>query len=257
MSETAQQAFVEALQKLGLDEGTVVDETVSKDHENGTSEVPDPGGITVSNIWRHPDAHPLVLDLMLIRKWGPEWLLLEPETLQLIVPEEFKTTALSDLNLSKLQACKTLHATSTFWERWEVFDWVTVALNGEYPDFEVMQVPTIAQCLISIDIANRIRNDVKWSTEMTTFLATLQQHEGILMSLPPMDFVKVDTSHLDVNMSSVQQRWPSVRISGKAPTGDTVEDEQLRRLLQMQEALEESRSRLHAQLRLVGHAVSL
>lgn len=254
-SSEYESAFREALQKIGvaLPAPTVVDETVSKDREAGTTHVADPGGVTASNIWRHPDAHPLVLDLTLIKRVGAEWLNMEPETLQLIVPEEFKSP-LSDLNLAKLQACKTLHAVESFWHRWEVFTWCTMALNGEFPDFEVMQVPTIGQALIAVDIANRIRMDVKWSPEMERYLEALHQHEGILVPIAPLDFLKVDNEHLDVNIDDVRARWQKVREMNQAPGGDSVEDEQLRRMLQMYDFLEESRARFRVQLAMVSHA---
>lgn len=255
MSIDPESAFLSALAKLGAPQPdpTVVEETLSKDHEVGTESAPDPGGVTASNIWRHPDAHPVVLALLLIRKYGPEWLLLEPETLQEVVPLDFKTQALSDLNLSKLQACKTLHATESFWERWEVFNWCTMPFNGEFPDFEVMQVPTIAQALVSVDCANRIRDDVKWSVEVKKYLEQLHLHEGILLPIPPLDFVEVDTSQTGVNMEAVKKAWPDVRVRGQAPSGDTAEDEQLRRLLEVNAFLEDSRSRLRVQLAMVAH----
>lgn len=255
MSTEHESAFRNALSKLSAPapDPTIVEETISKDHEQGTTSAPDPGGVTVGNIWRHPDAHPITLDLMLIKKYGPEWLLLEPETLQEIVPQDFKTQALSDLNLSKLQACKTLHATEGFWERWEVFTWCTMPFNGEFPDFEVMQVPTIAQALVAVDCAHRIRDDVKWSLEVEKYLEQLHLHEGILLPIAPLDFVKVDTSAIDVNMDDVRRRWPAIRGDARAPAGDTTEDEQLRRLLQVYEFLEESRDRLRIQLAMVAH----
>ena len=248
-------AFLQALAKLGAaaPDPTIVEETISKDKEIGTTTVPDPGGVTSSNIWRHPDAHPIALDLLLLEKYGAEWLLLEPETLQEIVPVDFKTQSLSDLNLSKLQACKAIHATESFWQRWEVFVWCTMPLNGEFPDFEMMQVPTIGQALIAVDCANRIRSDVKWSVEMEKYLEQLHLHEGILVPIPPLDFIDVDTSHIDVNVEDVRKRWPDVRVRGAAPGGDTAEDEQLRRMLQVHEFLEESRARLRTQLMMVGH----
>jgi hypothetical protein len=258
MSIDPNSAFLEALEKVGLapprtPDPTTVDETVSKDREEGTSHVPDPGGVTLSNLWRHPDAHPIVLDMLLIQKLGPEWMLLEPETLQIAVPEEFKTQALSDLNLSKIMACKTLHAVDSFWERWEVFTWVAMPLNGEFPDFDMMQVPTIAQALVAVDCANRIREGVKWSAEVEAYLQVLHKHEGVLVPIPPLDFVKVE-GDFGINLEDVRKRWTEVRRTGVAPTGGSPEDEQIRRLLEAHTFLEESRSRLRAQLAMVNHA---
>jgi len=256
MPENYESAFHDALQKLGLapPDPTVVEETIDKDKEEGTATVPDPGGVTVGNVWRHPDAHPLVLDLLLIQRFGPEWLTFEPETLQLLVPTEFHTQTLSDLNLSKLQACKTLHVSEVFWQRWECFTWLAMALNGEFPDFEVMQVPTVAQALVAADIATRVRTDVPWSPEVKAYLEQLHLHEGVLLSLPPLDFVHVPTSEIDVSMDKLRSDWSDVRRKGVAPQGSTMEDEQLRRLLQVNQYLEESRSRLRVQIAMVGHA---
>jgi hypothetical protein len=250
----AESAFREALEKLGIaqpPDPTVVDETLAKDREGGTTHVPDPGGVTVSNIWRHPDAHPIVLDLLLIRKYGPEWLMFEPETLQSAVPQDFGTQTLSDLNLSKLMACRALHAVETFWRQWEIFTWCSMPLNGEFPDFEVMQVPTVAQAMVAVDCANRIRTDVGWSDEMKTYLSILCQHEGLLVPIEPLDFVKVE-GDFGVDLSAVRSRWPEVRARG-ALMGETPEDEQLRRMLTARDFLEESRTRLRAQLLLVQH----
>lgn len=259
-------AFQQALQKLGFVStpgatvydhpvnATVVEETIAHDPEHDTVHVEDPGGVTAANIWRHPDAHPVVLDLLLIRRFGPEWLLLEPETLQVRIPEEFKTQSLSDLNLSKLQACKTLHVSQSFWERWEVFVWSTMTLNGEFPDFEMMQVPTVPQTLVAADIAMRIRDDVPWSPEVTVYLETLWRHEGVLLPLPPLDFLKIKTDDLDVNMESIRSRWPTVRGEDNLILKGTVEDEQLRRLLEANDYLEMSRRHLRTQLSMVTHA---
>lgn len=253
MSTNHDSAFIEALEKMGIantPDPTIVEETLSKDHEVGTTHVADPGGVTANNIWRHPDAHPIVLDLLLIRKYGPDWMTLEPETLQLLVPEDFHTQTLSDLNLSKLQACKTLHLVDSFWQRWEVFTWCTMPLNGEFPDFEVMQVPTVAQAMVAVDCANRIRDDVAWNDEMKTYLSMLCRHEGLLVPAAPLDFVKVE-GDFGVNADRVRARWPEVRAGG-AVLGQTPEDGQLRRMVTANDFLEESRARLRAQLAMVG-----
>lgn len=261
MPMNPESAFREALEKMGIapPDPTVVDETLSKDHESGTTSVPDPGGVTASSIWRHPDAHPIVLDLLLIRKYGPEWMLLEPETLQHVVPGDFNTQSLSDLNLSKLMACRALHSVETFWHQWEIFTWCTMSLNGEFPDFEMMQVPTVAQAMVAVDCANRIRTDVSWNDETKTYLAVLHRHEGILVPVEPLDFVEMHLSSPEaidfgVDLGAVRARWPAVRAGNKAPIGDTPEDEQLRRMLTVRDFLEESRARLRLQLAMVTHA---
>jgi hypothetical protein len=225
-------------------------ENFSLDHpEHTTSVSAPPSAVTVKNLWQHPDTHPIVLDLAMLRQFGPDWLGWESETLRVLIPETFKTASVSDLNLAKLQACKTLHLVDAFWQRWEVFIVCAMPFNEEFPDFETMQVPTVAQCLVAADIAARIRQDVEWSSEMKAYFVAVYHHDGIYLPLPPLDFVEVD--HPDgISQEELKKRWEEVRAKGKAPTAPTALDEQLRRLLVANGYLEESRARLQQQLHL-------
>jgi len=116
-----------------------------------------------------------------------------------------------------------------------------------------MQVPTVAQCAIAVDIANRTRSEVAWSSEVMSYLSVVHLHEGVLVAQPPLeDLVDLD-GHAPPNMdiAKIEARWPEVRRSGAAPRGENHEDEQLRRMLDIYEQLEESRVRLRDQLPLV------
>ena len=250
-----ERAFREALDAVKLssteDEPLSIPGSLTPPKEpHGTTTAPVvAGGVTASNIWRHPDAHPIVLDLLLLRAYGPDWLLWEAETLQHLVPQDFKTQVFSDLNISKVQALKTLHLVDTYWQQWEVFLWCTMPFNAEFPNFEVMQIPTLAQCLVSIDIANRVRDDVQWSPEVSGYLEAVYRHDGVLLPLPPADFVHIDTDVVDV--AELKKLSDEARVSGKIPQGDTVIDEQVRRVQIVNGFLNESRSRLSTQLELL------
>ena len=241
-------AFLDALRETKVAETTVV-ETESRDREVGSPEGPHISGVTKSNIWQHPDAHPIALDLAMLNKYGPEWLDWEAETIQLAIPQDFSASSLSDLNLSKLQACKTLHLVDTFWQRWEVFLWCTMPFNSEFPDFQGMQVPAVGQVLVSCDIAARIRDEVEWTEEVKEFIAAVFKTDDIYLPLPPCDFIKLEAPEI-VDVPALAADWPAVRSSKKAPTGSTILDEQLRRLLSVNDFLEESRARLQKQLAL-------
>jgi hypothetical protein len=207
---------------------------------------------TTRNIFQHPDAHPFILDLLLLRKYGPDWLTWEPETIEMRLRADYGQT-LSDINLHKLQAVKTLHFVDTFWNQWEVFTWCTMALNGVPPDFLVLQVSTVSQCMIAVDIANRIRQDVPWSPEVKSFISTVFIHDGVMYPIEPLDFVDVPWQDYPVDVDAIKAKWPEVRASDKAPSDDSVTSEQLRRLLDIRGHLEESRALLRAQLKLVQH----
>lgn len=213
-----------------------------------------PNTVNAKNIFRHPDAHPLVLDLLLIDKYKEEWLGWEHETLEHRIPRDFGVDRVSDLNVSKIQAMKTLHLVDSFWQRWEVFVWVAMPLNARFPDFHVMQVPTVFQCMVAVDIANRVRDDMEWDDEIKHYLEVVHRHDGILLPQSPLSFVEVDTAGLPVDMGDVIERWPRVRASRKAPTGETPEDEQLRRMLEIYEGIELKRAQLRQQLGVLQHA---
>jgi hypothetical protein len=256
-----EQAFLEALKSVGLrpdarplpsldaDSQEVV-EGASKDKPQTTLTAPTPPShVTAENLWRHPDAHPIVLDLLMLRHYGPEWLGWEADTWRLSIPDDFRTASVSELTIAKLQACKALHLVDSFWQRWEVFVACMLPFNGEFPDFTTMPVPSVAQCLVAADVAARIRSDVEWSSEMKAYFQAVYQHDGIFLPLPPLDAVALETPE-EIDRPALLLRWPDVRSSGRPPSGETPVDEQLRRLLSATEYLEESRARLHSQLQL-------
>lgn len=242
---------------LGVNLSSVEEEPTLVVEDKGDDEEPKEAEARVAttsaiNLFQHPNAHPLVLDVVLLQKYGPEWMIWEPDILELKILHDFKTASVSDLNMDKLQAVKTMHFVDNFWKKWEVFLWCTMPLNNVYPDFMIMQVPSVEQCLVSVDMANRIRDDVQWSDEIKAYLEVVFRHDGIFCALDPINFVEIDTPEL-LDCATIQERWKTVRAKGRAPTGQTAEDEQLRRMLEAHEHLEEHRDLLRQQIHLVSH----
>lgn len=211
--------------------------------------------VTAANLFRHHDAHPIVLDLALTRKYGPDWLGWEHDTLQTRIPQDFSTSTVSDLSFAKIQAMKTLHLVDTYWNQWEVFTWITMPLNNLMPDFLVLQVPTVAQCMVSVDTANRVREDVKFSLELKAYLSSVLRHDGILVNIEPLDFVPNDFGFLGLDsvLAEVEADWPTVRVTKTTRVKDELGREQLRRLLLVNQYLEAYRARLKQQIGLVPH----
>lgn len=204
---------------------------------------------TAINLFHHADAHPFVLDLALMRKYGPEWLVWEPEVLELRILKDFNARSISDLNVDKIQAVKTLHLVDTFWESWLVFVPCALALSGVSAEFRVLTALTVAQALIAVDIAEKLRTDLEYSLEVRKFLEVVHVHEGVLCPIAPLDdLVAVDTSLYDVDVDDVRAKWPGVKQSGKAPEGLTPVNVQLQRMLEAHSILEENRRQLSDQL---------
>ena len=239
--------------------GEVVEELLEEEPPAelaGTSsdDVPHVPQVTLSNLFRHALAHPIALDMCLLKKYGPEWFSWEWETVQLRIEQDFRG-GLSTLNLSKIMAVACLHLVDTYWQRWEVFCWGTMPFNNTYADFETMQKPGAVDCMISIDTANRIRQDVPWDPEVLAYLGVLFRYDGLLCPIPPCEFVTghLPIADLELDTGAIQEAWPKVRDSRRLPTDESVKTEQLRRMLVAYDALEENRARLKQQLALVDH----
>src|SRR5690606_38232738 len=237
-------------------EPTIVVETVDGEEAEVQTELKIEKSSSVNgiNLFRNPEAHPQALDLALLRKYGLDWLGWELETLEFRIPQDFKTPTVSDLNIEKVQACKAMHLVDSFWLQWEVFQPCVIALNGLLADFEVMQIPTVAQCLVAVDIANRIRQDVPWSLEVKRYLGVVHRYNDILCVQPPLDFVEIDVEGLPLDCNKVAELWPLARKLGKPPPGaGFIEAEQIRRMLEARAYLEESREKLRSQLMVLQH----
>lgn len=235
------------------DDSTVVVESTTKDKAVNTDLVVHPtvSKVTLKNLFTHPDAHPVVLDLAMLLRYGGEWLFWEPETVRVSVSKD--VGGMSELAFSKLMAMKTLHVSDAPWKHWEAFLMCAMPLNDLFPDPDHMQVPSVSQVLVAVDIMKRVR-DVAWAQEVKLYIGVVHRHDGVLCTQPPIDFVEVDTSGIDIDCADVDKRWPDVRKNGSAPTKMTMEDEQLRRLLICYENLQEHMTRLRTQLPLVSHA---
>lgn len=210
--------------------------------------------LTRGNLYQHPSAHPLVLLLGMVHQYGAEWLLWEPETVRFATHKDLGP--MSDLNFHKLMAGMTLFRTNAFWKKWEVFTHCTMPFNGFPPDFDVHQVPTVADILVSVEIAKAIRDDVDYSSEVRTYLETVYRYDGLFVHLAPVTFVSLPSKDLPFNDVVVHSLWPRVRKEQRIPaTLGAGERDQLQRMLLAYNHLELSRSRLRAQLPMVTHAL--
>jgi len=244
----------EVLSEYPEDNATQLEETAEVDDDRTRVDVEAaPRLPTTINLFQHPDAHPFVLDLALLKKYGPEWMQWEPEVLELRILSDFRTNSLSDLNADKLMAIASVHLRDEFWKEWQVFTPIALALAGYAPDFQVMQGITVPQALIAVDIVNRLRADVPWSLEMKTYLSVVHLHDGMFCPIPPLDFVEVDHEDYGVDCADIMSRWDTVRASKEPPPATSVENEQLRRMLAAWTLLEENRKQLQDQLPLLYH----
>lgn len=145
-----------------------------------------PKPVTPRNLFSHPDTHPVVLDLALMKVFKLEWFSWLSDTLFHEIEREFKTP-IAEVNRIKLMAAKTLHVTDAFWTEWEVFEKIIAGLNGIVPQMEIMQPPDLAALYAGIDIASGIRQE-SFDDEVKRYCAAVIVNEGVTYAAPPLEF---------------------------------------------------------------------
>lgn len=235
-------------------------------HEDPPPSLPTP--ITKKNLFVHHDTHPVVFDVLLLKQYQEQWFTWESTTLWKEIKEDFRVPSISDQTKAKIQAVKTLHINEWFWTKWEVFCWITQAINNNIPDFHVIQKPSIPQLLASIDIATYIRSDETFSSEVQKFVAAAVVEEGVFYAVEPIRFCQDEIeellTHLQVEdapqlIQDVQKRYREV--SGlsldawmKAPHDilhETPVDTQVAKLIVASDYLALRRRQLKDQLRIL------
>lgn len=198
-----------------------------------------------SHLVQRIDAHPVALDMLLLKTYGVKWLSYEPVTVgNLSFMTKLGAHALSQANLQKVMACRCLHMVDDFWRRWEVFAWCTSAFFGDPPSLDVMPVPHAVQALLAVSYAGHIRKDVEWSDEVKAYMSTLFRHDGLFYPPPPCDFLEFDlAAH-------------GLATYGSPPLSEEdkpVQEEQNRRRLTLVELLHTDAETLKSQLKEVEY----
>lgn len=132
------------------------------------------------------DAHPLVLNLLLVKEFGPEYFGWEPETCWIEIARTWGTT-ISEANKNKIQAVKTCHTSAQPYERWEVFDVVCSGLLGLPPKFELIQKPTPHRAAFALDVMSQIKGAEDVSEEVKKYVAACMLDYGMVYGSGPLD----------------------------------------------------------------------
>jgi len=144
-----------------------------------------------SNILQEHDAHPLILDLYITKKMGPEWWEWEPETLREMLQRDFPNQSISQINWNKLQAVRTVHVSPGFvFDEWECFLPVITALNNVIPDFDVLQVPTPARLYAGVGMLRMLDPEEDFSAEIKKWVAAALLFDGIYFAPGELKFAQ-------------------------------------------------------------------
>lgn len=144
--------------------------------------------ISPKNIFWNSEAHPYVLDLVLLKFFGLEWFSWLPETVFTEIERTFNKSV-GDITKMKIMAVQTLHVIDSFWERWEVFEKTILALNGVWPKLGAIQPLELPQLMSGVAIANDIRKE-KFSDEVAHYVAACFLNANVTAAPTPLDFAQ-------------------------------------------------------------------
>jgi hypothetical protein len=140
----------------------------------------------IIRFFSYHDAHPVALGMVLMEKFGYDWLDWEAEALRHEIVSTFRATAVSSHNWQKIQAFRTVLSVTTPWSEWDTFENVVLALNNVIPDPLVTQQCTVAQMMAGVDIIAQIREE-EYTAPVLGYIASCAIEEGITWLPKPLD----------------------------------------------------------------------
>jgi len=122
-------------------------------------------------------AHPVALDMLLLRAYGPECYGWEPETLFLELERGMRASP-PQYNRDAIQTVRLIHCSDTFASDWYLFEKVVMGLNNVPVDFLVGQKPTVGQIMAAVDALQIIR-PVPLADDVRIYVAAVVREDAI------------------------------------------------------------------------------
>lgn len=153
--------------------------------------------VTVQNIWRHPNAHPLVLTLMLLDKYGEDYVNWDPEALRLTLLKD--NCKCSESVWTKILAARVLLTSPAPWRQWEQFHWISQGLAGKPPNFVYLEKPQIGFLMSAADSMRILDVTRSFGEDVTKYVATVFKDAGIAYCPTPLSFAQdeLDDKHIE------------------------------------------------------------
>lgn len=144
--------------------------------------------VTTKNVWRHPNAHPLTLLLLLLDRFGQDMLDWEPEALRLTLRKS--DIQISDSVWTKILAVRVLVMSPSPWRQWEQFHWISYGLAGRAPNFVYMERPEIGFLMAEVDMMKIVDRPRPITEEIDKFTAVVLRERGITYAPAPLQFAQ-------------------------------------------------------------------
>lgn len=141
--------------------------------------------VPTKDLWKHPEANAIVLILMLLDKYGQEYLSWHPETLKLTMLRD--GLEVSNKSWNKIMAGRVILNSPSPWRQWEVMHWVCRALCGETPNFVYLEEPELGHLVTGFEMMKIVDPKRATSTEVDKYIAAAFKAEGIPYIPFPLD----------------------------------------------------------------------
>lgn len=142
------------------------------------------GDVTKGNIWRHHDAHPLVLLAMVLDRYGDDSLWWEPETVRGSLERD--NIALSQSAWTKILAARPLLTSPSPWRQWNAFAVTCRGLAGIAPNFVYFEEPDVGHLMAGVEMMHIVDPSRQLGDEVDAFVAAVLKDDSQPFAPPPL-----------------------------------------------------------------------
>ena len=185
------------------------------------------------------ETHILVNKKIMDMSFGDEWYDWEPETISQTILTDLNQR-ITDQNLDELMAVKILYKTDAFWEKWNVFEAITTAINNELVMHDQLQQPSPEKMAYSCNVVDKLMGSRPYGDEVEIYVASNLYLHGMVVAPKSLQFAQEKLSliladHLKSNEFVSLQKASVKRyreaVAGKTTLKETKPDIQAMRLL--------------------------
>lgn len=171
-----------------------------------------PAGVTLQNIWRHVDAHPYVLVLLLVEKYGVECLTWKPGLLRIRMGRDGLIP--SNSGWTKILAGRCVFASDLAWNDWQTFHWVSLGLAGKPPNFGLLEEPEITHIILAAELMRAAFPDKEPHEEIQKYIAAVLRNDSLIYAPYPIEFCQdeLDNAQLECSNCGAKQRDDGDRV---------------------------------------------
>lgn len=166
--------------------------------------------------------HGVVLLRMLLKELGPGYITWDLEALKRECEERYGD--LGRATWEKIAALVVLQAHDAFWQEWEVFENISVALSHEVPIFGLTQPLGDVALAVALTTARDVNKDNTYSDEVKRYIVACCLNDGLwYLKGTPMEFCQ---DVLDDYLKTEERDVPTLEVAALLETGRIPSDDE-------------------------------